>query len=176
MPALTVISTTVSSIGLLFKTMDVAPKLVKLLGMYESAPSKADRKLLVSFAALVESRRVYHRSFELEVFEMCLGSLAHVKDEIEKTLTNITNPGAQAVLGALLDDHRKFIDKWHGHNTPHNLLQGWTRPGKPNDAQELAGFFDDLGELRARTQLWMGCLNEIEPTAKVPKFRRDEEV
>jgi hypothetical protein len=164
------ISTVVSSISLLFKAMDVAPKLTKLLGMYQSNPSKEDSKLLVSFAKLVDERRVYHQPYNVEIFEASVSSLDYMRDRLLRTISEIENAGAQAVLGAMLDDHRAFIDKWRGRRTPGRFDGRWHPPGEQEDGTVLTRFYEDLGALRVRAQLWMSALNEIEPKAKVPRF------
>jgi hypothetical protein len=160
-------------IRLMFKAMSVAPRLPKLLGRYESKPSAGDRKVLVAFAKLMDERRVWRHPFHMEVFEACVSSLSLVKDKAEEAITQIENPGAQAVLGALLDDLRAFIDRWHGCSTPRSLRGGWEPPGgggQRGGDSDLTAFFDDLGALRVRAQLWMSALKEIEPKIKVPKF------
>lgn len=166
------VSSIVSGINFLFKLMGVAPKLMKLLGRFEKSPSKEDRKVLVAFAKLVEERRVYHQPYNVEVFEACVGSISYMKDQIEKTIAEIENPGARAVIGAMLDDHRAFVDTWHGRKTPHMVHADWNRP-RHDDSEMLPAFYEDLGELRTRTKAWMGALSEIEPKVAVPKWARD---
>jgi hypothetical protein len=64
---------------------------------------------------------------------------------------------------------RHFLDVWGGYQTPRyprDLFPlSYHRQGK-----EFAGFFQDLGELRARMRLLIGLLEELEPRAQAPRL------
>jgi hypothetical protein len=169
---------TISAVGaalsILFRVMNVAPKLRARLAKYKGKPTDDDRKILVQFARVINERRVFHASFHMEVVEACLGSLGYVKDETEKVIASISHPAAEAVLGAFLDDLRAFLDKWHGKSTPRTLhLDGRPRsqddPWRDREA-DLPAFFSDLGQLRERANVWFGALKQVEPKVAVPKF------
>jgi hypothetical protein len=154
--------------------MNVAPALRAKLAKYRGKPTAADQKTLVQFCRMINERRVFYAPFHMEVVEGCTGSLSHVKDETEKTLAAISHPGAEAVLGAFLDDLRRFLDKWSGKSTPRGLHFDTGRhpggePWRDREA-DLAEFFTDLGRLRERASLWFGALAQIDAKVIVPKF------
>jgi hypothetical protein len=89
----------------------------------------------------------------------------------DEALSEVDHPLAQAAVGAILDELRAFIDKWHGHrgrrwSPPHH----WDR----DEGERERDFFQDLRELRGRMRIFVGMLTELVPEAKAPRLLGDE--
>ena len=168
------VSAIAAAISVMFKVMNVAPKLQEKLAKYRGKPTAEERKVLVQFCRTISERRVFYAPYDSEVVEGCVGSLREVKNKTEKVLASISNPGVQALLGAFLDDVRAFLDKWSGKSTPRGMSpDSWGperhAPWRDREA-DLPEFFRGLGQLRERAVVWFAWLAQIEPKAKIPKF------
>ena len=157
-----------SALSILLGVMGLAPaarkKLVKLAEKTSGKPNAKDRKKLIEFCELLDQRRVFYAPFNVEVVEVCLGSLRMVQDETTKRIAELEHPGARAMLEAVQDHLRVFVDRWAGFRTPHR--------GEHDHDGRLAEFFRDLGVLRERVRLCTEGIAIIEPKAKV--LRADE--
>jgi hypothetical protein len=109
-----------------------------------------------------------------------VGSLSGVKELTEETLAEVHHPAAEAVLGAILDTLRSFLDKWNGARTPswewdrpwptRGDYGDWSTHGRAREAS-LPEFFKDLGELRSRIRTFVGMLTDLESKAVAPRLR-----
>lgn len=156
-------NTLMSALSIILGVMGLAPatrkRLSKLVEKSTVRPGASDRKKLVEFCELLEQRRVFHADFNSEVVELCLGSLRMVQDETTKRIAELEHPGARAMLEAVQDHLRVFMDRWTMFRTPHR----WSRD------HELTEFFRDLGVLRERVRICTEGIALMAPNAKVLK-------
>lgn len=135
-------------------------------------PSSDDKRRLLEYVRLLDERRVFYADYNSEVAECCLASLSSFKDRTEEVLSKVEHPGARAALGAILDALRQFLDKWAGFHTPHGHW-GWDFPRAAGDyasRRGLAGFFEDLGELRGVMKLLVVSLQVLHPKIEAPNL------
>jgi hypothetical protein len=153
----------------ILKLLGFAPKVAAKLAQWNGKLGAEDRKRLVAYCRRIDERRVFSTDYGSEVVECCVSSLSQVKEFTDATLAEVEHPAAQAVLGAILDSVRAFLDRWGAYHTPRF---GWDRPRPPGlrDADEMPEFFADLGELRSKMGLYVGMLTVMEPKAKAPKL------
>ena len=90
-----------------------------------------------------------------------------MKELTEETMAGLKHTAAEAILGAILDTLRSFLDKWYGHHTP---PLGWDWRAEGNGREKLPDFFKDLGELRSRMRTFIGMLTEFDPKATAPRL------
>lgn len=159
------LTTTATGLRIIFSLMNVSKHLQDAVRVWRVRPSLADREILVTYERRLSERRVFRATRSSEVFEACVGSLLDVRRFTDETLAQVTHPGARSVLGALLDDVRKFLDRWEGVHTPRDdeRRHAFQRGDDPH-----AEFFKDLGALRERVTMWRRWLAEIEPSVKMP--------
>ena len=159
----------------LLRLPGVVPVVGDKISRLQGKPVKADRERLAKYVGRLDERRVFFHPFSSEVVESCVGSLKGVKEFTDEALADVENPAAKAILGAILDATRKFLDKWSGFQTP-GTRWGYDddRPFRdPTDRQRqrtLSGFFEDLGELRGVMKLMVAGLQELDPTLKAPNL------
>jgi hypothetical protein len=139
----------------------VRAKLVKQVAKMKAQPNAADEKKLVEFCELLDQRRVFSAPYTSEVVELCVGSLRMVQDETTRRISELEHPGAKAMLEAVQDHLRAFMDRWSGFRTPYPL-------GHDHDGR-LTEFFRDLGVLRERVRLCTEGIALTAPKAKVLK-------
>jgi hypothetical protein len=155
----------------IFKLLGVAPKVYAKLRQWRGGPSSEDSARLVRYCRRLDERRVFSAPYNSEVEEMCVASLEQVKSYTDEALSELDHPLAQAAVGAIFDELRGFIQKWHGHRAgrrwpPHH----WSR----DHGEQERDFFQDLGELRGRMRIFVGMLTELVPDAKAPRLLGDE--
>jgi len=152
-----------SALSIVLGVMGLAPtvqaKLLKQVRRIKAEPSAADRKKLIEFCELLHQRRVFYANFNAEVVELCLGSLRMVQDEATKRIAELEHPGARAMLEAVQDHLRVFMDKWASFRTPHR----WEHD---HDGR-MTEFFRDLGVLRERVRICTEGIAIMAPKAKV---------
>jgi len=150
-----------SALGIILSIMGLAPaaqaRLRKRVEKIKGLPSIADRKKLVEFCELLSQRRVFYVAYNSEVVELCIGSLRMAQNETTKRIAELEHPGAKAMLEAVQDHLRVFMDKWSGFHTPAH----WVRD------HELTDFFRDLGVLRERVRLCTEGIAIMAPEARV---------
>jgi hypothetical protein len=149
-----------------FKMMSIAPSAYQKLNEWRGKPSKKEREALKRYCRRLDERRVFSAPFNSEVVECCVASVSQVKEYTDETLANLDHPATRAVLGAIMDVLRGFLDEWHGRRTPPDPF-GWASRGGRN---EIGAFYEDLGELRSKMKMLIGLISELEPAATCPKL------
>jgi|CZKU01.1.fsa_nt_gi hypothetical protein len=84
---------------------------------YTHKPSEEDAKRIVAYCKHLNERRVFYFSYGDEQIESCLWSLDEVRKLTLDTMSNIEHPGAEAFLGAALDEIRAFQKAWTDFRT-----------------------------------------------------------
>lgn len=153
----------------ILKAAAASPRWYEKLQVAKGKPSKADRDRLIAYCRRIDERRVFSAPFNVEVVECCVASLSQIKEFTDATLANLAHPAAQAVVGAMLDEVRHFLDRWGGYQTPR---YPWdiAPPSYRREGEEFTAFFQDLGELRAKMRLFVGMLEELEPRAQATRL------
>jgi hypothetical protein len=164
-----------STLKLLLQAWKAAPELRGLLDAAMKAQTKGDRELIVKYCRRLDERRVFSAPFSGEVVEVCVGSLSDVKDFTDETLAEVDHAGARAALGAIIDQIRCFLDSWGGFKTARIDWDFYPRRHDPLTdrrlgGQQLADFFQDLGELRSKMRLLVSILVELAPKASAPRW------
>lgn len=158
--------------------LKAAPIIQAGLRKWKGRPTPTERSLLAAYARRLDERRVFSAPFNVEIVELCLGSLNEVRRLTDEVLAEVEHPGARAMIGAILDATRHSHDKWHWFRTP-DYLERWRHRadtiGRHPGEADLAGFFEDLGELRGTLRLVVGALAEIEPDVKAPNLLQRED-
>jgi hypothetical protein len=156
-----------SALSLVLSVMGLVPavrkKLTKLVEKIQAQPGAADRKRLVEFCELLNQRRVFYANYNSEVVELCTGSLKMLQDETTKRIAALEHPGARAMLEAVQDHLRVFIDR-----------RGDFRLGHRGPGPELTEFFLDLGTLRERVRICTEGIALMAPNANA--LKADENV
>lgn len=146
---------------------------------WKGRPTKADQEALVAYCRRLDERRVFSAPFNIEVEEVCVSSVNGVKDVTEDVLSKLKHPAAQAALGAILDELRRFLDRWYGYRGPERFpLHRRGDPGFHRDddgLQQQMEFFKDLGELRGRMKVFVGMIIELAPKAVAPTLIAGQE-
>ncbi len=156
-----------SAFSFAFKLIGAAPKLYAKVQTWRGSPSKEDRARLIAYCRRLDERRVFSAPFDDEVEDVCVASLNQVKEFTDEALADIEHPAARAAVGAILDEVRKFLDKWHGYRGPRSFGLHPRHPWRDQDVRS-PDFFQDLGELRGKMKLLVGMLTEMVPAAKAP--------
>ena len=140
-----------------------------------TGPSKQDRQTLIAYTRRLDERRAFYAPYNVEVVECCLASLSTMKDATEEALAKLDHDASRAAVGAILDQSRSFLDKWHGFQTPHEF-RSRHRPvdfaERHGDRRQEAEFFEDLGELRVAVRLMVEMISELEPRAQAPNLTK----
>lgn len=131
---------------------------------FAQRPTSAEAQVLVEYARRLDERRAFFVTYNVEVVEACIPSIDQVRAFTDEYLAKLAHPGARAALGAILDATRGFLDRWKSRHTPSH----WEMRG--GDGQELARFFEDLGELRTVVRLMLSSLRELEPKVSAPNL------
>lgn len=121
-------------------------------------PSKADKEQIRALLVQLDERRVFHAPFHDEVVGACLYSLDEVRKSAYDALGKLSNEPAKAVVGAVLDETRVFVEKWKASS-----LYPVVRRSIQADEEdsELREFFQALGALRERVALCRQALDEL---------------
>jgi hypothetical protein len=137
-------------------------------------PSSGERAALVEFSKFLDERRVFFADYQAEVIVACVYSLGQIKTQTEATLAKLEHPAARALIGAILDRVRLSLDRWHGFDpTGRYDTRLLARPHHETEAQQLATFFEDLGDLRRCVLTLMETLQEtVESTIVIDNLRR----
>lgn len=132
-----------SVLSLILRSIGLAGKASDTLANWRMKPGKADRDLIVKHCQWLDERRVFHAPMNVEVVEASVGSIKQARDRTAEAQASVKDAGTRAILGGLLDLFREFLDRWEGVKTPASFdVRG--------NGADLATFFKDLGELRAR--------------------------
>ena len=158
-------------LGLLIKAV---PTVRDEISKARGKPTKAESECLIAYVRRLDERRVLYHPFNVEVVESCVGSLDEVRRFTDETLAKIESPAARAALGAILDQSRAFVDRWHGARTH---LDWWNHGGhhrgmisSGHREDGLDEFFQDLGELRGTMKEMLALLKLLEPKIKAPNL------
>jgi hypothetical protein len=146
------------------KMLAVAPRVYEKLQEWKGKPSKEDREKLIGYCRRMDERRVFRADYRVEELMACLSSLSQVKEFTDEILAEVSHPGAQAFLGAILDAIRRFLDEWE-RQRDHGDRWGGIGHGFRRDE-----FFQDLGELRGKVKIFISMLIELEPDAKASRL------
>lgn len=161
----------VDALKWLMKLAGAVPKLYEKLQQWRGQPSREDRERLLRYCRRLDERRVFSAPFNQEVDAACLASLEQVKSYTDEALSEVEHPAAQAAVGAILDEVRGFIDKWHGFRLHH---RHWDMPPfGPRGSDGMKDFFQDLGELRGKMRIFVGILTALVPEARAPRLLDD---
>lgn len=136
-------------------------------------PGKEDKKKVREFVGLINERRVFLAPYNAEVVECVLGFLRVVLDTAAKTHAAITHPMSKQSVGVVLDDTRKFLDRWSRYTTPRSerLRPAWEHFDDQSELNKLLEFYADLGELRGKVKTAVQLLKEYaDPTLAAPNL------
>jgi hypothetical protein len=160
---------TASTLKFMLSALKVAPPVYEQIQVWRGKPKKAERELLVRYLRRLDERRVFSAPFNVEVVELCIGSLRDVIRITDDALADLAHPAARAIVGSVLDCTRQFLDDWGAFQTPRR----WEMPRSARDDEEFPEFFKDLGELRGRVKILVAMLTELEPRATAATLCRD---
>jgi hypothetical protein len=159
---------------LALKVLGVAPRLYEHVKVWKGGPTKEDSERLVRYCRRLDERRVFSAPYHMELAQSCVGSISEVRQYTDEALADIKHPVARAAIGAILDEVRRFEDKWHGYQSsadwhPHRFGGRFERTSDRD-------FFQDLGGLRDKMKVFVGMITELVPDATAPKlFGPDDE-
>lgn len=152
------------AVSLVLRALGLRGKAADALAAWKMKPKKPDRDEVVKYCRLLEERRVFHVPMSIEVFEACIGSLRYVADRTGEYQAKLDDEVTAAVLGAVLDALRDFLDRWENHarRSDRMHLPRWA----PEMDEDSAAFFQDLGELRGKVRLLLSLLRPLDKRLK----------
>ena len=122
-------------------------------------PLAEDKKLLKELRTQLEERRVFRAAFRDEIEVACLASLDEVRRASYDVLGKLENEPSKAIVGALLNDVRSFLDTWRG---PRGRRVGYDSGIGHGPDVALPEFFLELGALRLNVATYREMLEELE--------------
>lgn len=142
---------------------------------WKGRPTKGERDLLLQYCNRLDERRVFSVSFNDEAEMLCVGSLEQVKTFTDEVLSKLKHPAARAALGAILDQVRRFLDRWcdSSHPRRHASHGDWNVPLEAR--QRRMEFFQDLGELRGNMKLLVRLIGDLVPEVRAPNLLGDSD-
>jgi hypothetical protein len=126
--------------------------------------SVVDQQLVKEFVGRLDERRVFHAPYHAERVELVVGSLRRVVEDSHQTLASLSHGPSKAAAGVILDQTRKFLDRWGDARTPtqRGKFPAWFD-------EETSRFFEDLGELRGQIRFAVEFLQEFaDPQLRAP--------
>ena len=161
---------------LLSELVTLGPKASAIAKKARGKYAAEERAEVRALLRLIDERRVFHVPMTIEVVECCTGSLETFKTEVERVLTRVQHPVAEAAVGTMRDAVRAFLDAWRAFRTPPGYLSGGGFPGRAfpepssRDEESIARFFFELGALRQDIRGMVEVLRIVDPKLESPKI------
>lgn len=145
-----------SDTSLILRLLQSVPSAYQKVKEIFGGLSKVDQRLVKEFVGRLDERRVFYVPYHAEQVEQVVGSLRTVAKDSLQTLAGLSHGPSKAAVGVVLDQTRKFLDRWGDARTPpqRGRFPAWFD-------QETSKFFEDLGELRGQVRFAVEFLQEF---------------